>query len=62
MAGAVEEMNQFYLMKFEKFHGGPKVRSWRFHCRSQVCSLIRELRSHKPCGAAKKIKLKFKNK
>ena len=36
--------------------GGPVVRALCFHCRAQVQSLARELRSHKPHGAAKKRK------
>ena len=31
-----------------EFPGGPVVRIWHFHCRAQVQSLVRELRSHKP--------------
>lgn len=26
---------------------------WRFHCASQFQSLVREIRSHKPCGTPK---------
>ena len=35
-----------YINPWE-FPGGPVVRTWRFHCRAQVQSLIKELRSHK---------------
>ena len=39
--------------------GGPVVRTWHTPCggweeEAQVRSLVEELRSHKPCGAAKK--------
>ena len=38
--------------------GGPVVRTWHTRCRgweeeAQVRSLVEELRSHKPCGAAR---------
>ena len=40
------------------FPGGPVVRTWCFHCRGlgSIRSLVRELKSHEPCGAAKKKK------
>ena len=56
MAGAVEELNEFYLIKFGEFPGSPVVRPRRVHCQAWVGSLVGELRSHKPHGAAKKIK------
>ena len=37
--------------------GSPGDRTWRFHCWGQVQSLFRGLRSHKPCGTAKKKKI-----
>ena len=36
--------------------GGPVVRTQHFHYQTQVQSLVRELRSHKLRGAAKKKK------
>ena len=45
-----------------EFPGGPVVRTQRFHCQGRVRSLVWELRSHKPCGAAKKKKKRKKKK
>ena len=42
-----------------KFPGGPVVRMPCFHC--QVRSLVRELRSHKPCRAKKKKRKRKEN-
>ena len=40
---------------FRDFPGGPVVRTLSFHCQGhRVQSLVRELRSHKPCGVGKK--------
>ena len=36
------------------------VRIWRFHCRGPGLVPGWELRSHKPCGTAKKKKIKIK--
>ena len=42
-----------------EFPGGPVVRTPRFHCWGPgVLSLVRELRSHKPHGSAKKTNKK----
>ena len=46
--------------------GGPVVRTWHTPCggweeEAQVRSLVEELRSHKPCGAAKKNTQKKRN-
>ena len=38
--------------------GDPVVRAPRSHCRGRVQSLVRELRSHKLHGVAKKQKIK----
>ena len=43
-----------------EFPGSPVVRTPRFHCRGQVQSLVRELRSCMPRSAAKKKKEKKK--
>ena len=43
-----------------EFPGGPVVRIPGFHCSgAQVRSLVGELRSHKPWGAAKKKKKEY---
>ena len=44
-----------------EFPGGPVVRTLSFHCREfRVRSLVREFRSHKPYGTAKKKKKKYR--
>ena len=40
----------------KEFPDSPVLRTTNFHCRAQVQSFIRELRSHKPHGEAKKEK------
>ena len=46
-----------------EFPGGPVVRTPCFHCWGPgVPSLVRELRSHKPCSVAKKKKKKEERK
>ena len=52
-------MNIFFFLRrddFQEFPGGPVLRIPCFHCQARVRSLAGELRSHKPCGTAKKTK------
>ena len=45
------------VKQHREFPRGPVVRTLSFHCREfRVRSLVRELRSHKPYGTAKKKK------
>ena len=47
------------VKQHREFPRGPVVRTLSFHCREfRVRSLVRELRSHKPYGTAKKKKKK----
>ena len=39
--------------RWQEFPGGPMVRTVLSVPRARVRSLVRELRSHKPCGTAK---------
>ena len=49
-------------MRVWEFPGCPVVRTWRFHCRAWVWSLVGELRSCKPCVRANKQTNKTKTK
>ena len=46
-------------MFWREFPGGPVVRTWNFHCRPPVRSLVREVRSRKLRLAKKKKKQKY---
>ena len=51
-----ETVKEAYMRDFP---GSPVVKTPHFHCTlqgAQVLSLVRELRSHMPCSAAKKKK------
>ena len=51
------KVDQYKLCNLGEFISGPVVKTWAFTARAWVQSLIREQRSHKPSGTAKKKKI-----